>query len=32
MELELLLEREPWPQALAALQRWGALVLLEHGQ
>jgi poly(A) polymerase len=29
MELELLLEREPWPQALAALQRWGALVLLD---
>jgi poly(A) polymerase len=29
MELERLLEREPWPQALAALQRWGALVLLD---
>ena len=29
MELELLLEREPWPQALAALQRWGGLVLLD---
>ncbi len=29
MELELLLEREPWPLALAALQRWGALVLLD---
>ena len=29
MELELLLSREPWRQALAALQRWGALVLLD---
>jgi poly(A) polymerase len=29
MELELLLEREPWSQALAALQRWGGLVLLD---
>lgn len=29
MELDLLLEREPWPQALAALQRWGSLVLLD---
>ena len=29
MELELLLEREPWPLALAALQRWGGLVLLD---
>ena len=29
MELELLLEREPWPQALAALSRWGALQLLD---
>ena len=29
MELALLLEREPWPQALAALQSWGALVLLD---
>lgn len=29
MELELLLEREPWPQALAALQRWGGLALLD---
>jgi poly(A) polymerase len=29
MELELLLEREPWPQALEALQRWGGLVLLD---
>jgi poly(A) polymerase len=29
MELELLLEREPWRQALALLQDWGALVLLD---
>ncbi|MFZ0407087.1 MAG: CCA tRNA nucleotidyltransferase [Cyanobium sp.] len=29
MELELLLEREPWPQALAALQRWQALPLID---
>ena len=29
MELELLLEREPWPRALAALQAWGGLVLLD---
>jgi poly(A) polymerase len=29
MELELLLEREAWPRGLAALQRWGALVLLD---
>ena len=29
MELELLLEREPWPLALAALQRWGGLALLD---
>ena len=29
MELELLLEREPWLAALGALQRWGALVLLD---
>jgi poly(A) polymerase len=29
MELELLLEREPWPLALAALQRWGALPLID---
>jgi len=29
MELELLLKREPWRRALAALQRWGALVLLD---
>ena len=29
MELELLLEREPWPAALEALQRWGGLALLD---
>ena len=29
MELELLLEREPWGAALAHLQHWGALVLLD---
>lgn len=29
MELQLLLEREPWPRALAALQEWGALALLD---
>ena len=29
MELDLLLEREPWPLALAALQRWGAMALLD---
>ncbi len=29
MELELLLEREAWPRALAALQSWGGLVLLD---
>ena len=29
MELELLLSREPWRLALAALQRWGALVILD---
>ena len=29
MELELLLEREPWEQALAALQGWGGLILLD---
>jgi poly(A) polymerase len=29
MELELLLRREPWRAALGALQRWGALVLLD---
>ena len=29
MELQLLLEREPWPQALAALQQWHGLLLLD---
>jgi len=29
MELELLLEREPWEAALGALQAWGALVLVD---
>jgi poly(A) polymerase len=29
MELELLLEREPWRPALAALQAWGGLTLLD---
>ena len=29
MELALLLEREPWCAGLAALQSWGALVLLD---
>lgn len=29
MELELLLEREPWPQALSLLQTWGGLGLLD---
>jgi poly(A) polymerase len=29
MELELLLKREPWRAGVAALQRWGALVLLD---
>lgn len=29
MELQLLLERECWPEALAALQDWGALNLLD---
>jgi len=29
MELELLLEREPWPQALALLQAWGGMALLD---
>ncbi|MBD2550362.1 CCA tRNA nucleotidyltransferase [Microcystis elabens FACHB-917] len=28
-ELELLLEREPWPQGLEALQGWGGLGLLD---
>ena len=31
MELQLLLERESWPEALAALQDWGALMLLDPG-
>lgn len=31
MELQLLLERESWPEALAALQNWGALTLLDPG-
>jgi len=31
MELELLLDREPWPQALDLLQRWGGLQLLDAG-
>ena len=31
MELELLLAREPWPQALDLLQEWGALHLLDPG-
>jgi poly(A) polymerase len=30
MELELLLEREAWPRALAALQDWGGLLLLDR--
>lgn len=29
MELELLLDREPWPVALAALQAWGGFRLLD---
>jgi poly(A) polymerase len=29
MELELLLDREPWPNALSALQRWQCLGLLD---
>ena len=31
MELELLLEREPWPAALTLLQDWGGLTLLDEG-
>jgi len=31
MELELLLEREPWRLALQALQRWQGLLLLDPG-
>jgi len=30
MELELLVEREPWVEALAALQQWGGLRLLDE--
>lgn len=29
MELDLLLQREPWPVALARLQAWGALALVD---
>jgi poly(A) polymerase len=29
MELDLLLEREPWPTALAWLKDWGALALVD---
>jgi poly(A) polymerase len=31
MELELVLEREPWAAALTVLQEWGGLVLLDSG-
>ncbi len=31
MELELLLEKEPWEQALRNLQDWGGLLLLDKG-
>ncbi|MFM7676114.1 MAG: CCA tRNA nucleotidyltransferase [Synechococcus sp.] len=31
MEFDLLLEREPWPRALALLQAWGGLALLDAG-
>jgi len=31
MELELLLKRQPWPEALSALQSWGGLALLDPG-
>ncbi len=31
MELEILLEREPWQLALSFLQDWGALILLDQG-
>ena len=31
MELELLLSREPWPQAFDLLQAWGGLGLLDPG-
>ena len=30
MELELLFNHEPWPQALSSLQDWSALSLLDH--
>ena len=30
MELELLFEREPWPKALAVLQEWGGMELLDR--
>ncbi|MCP9860313.1 CCA tRNA nucleotidyltransferase [Cyanobium sp. Cruz-8D1] len=29
-ELELMLEREPWPRALSLLQQWGGMVLIDH--
>nr|WP_191964918.1 CCA tRNA nucleotidyltransferase [Synechococcus sp. RSCCF101] len=29
MELDLLLQREPWPQALRHLEAWGALALID---
>jgi poly(A) polymerase len=29
MELDLLLQREPWPKALALLRHWGGLALLD---
>lgn len=31
MELDLLLQHEPWPRALALLQAWGGLALLDGG-
>ncbi len=31
MELEIMLEREPWEIAISNLQEWGALVLLDDG-
>jgi len=31
MELDLLVQREPWRQALSLLQCWGALVILDSG-
>ena len=30
MEIELLLEKEPWEKAIYKLQKWGALVLLDQ--